>query len=110
MGENVSFGPLGTYLDDEEGELWRDDGREGGTSGASSAAPMSVVRTSAHYGKLFTDAGLRTLQKKKQIFSADEMPMMCYVLQKISEPDIVEEGEAVREPVNSANPSEASSA
>ncbi|CAL1144609.1 unnamed protein product, partial [Cladocopium goreaui] len=65
--ENVAQERVGSYFDDEEGELWRG----GGASQASQ--PMSVLRTPQHYVKLFRESGFEVVMRRRQFFSDDEM-------------------------------------
>lgn len=92
--ENVARASSGSYFDDERGELWREragasrasrKGAHGDAEGddakrRKTSAPMSVLRTRAHYEALFREAGLRVLTCKRQFFSEEEMPMMLFVL------------------------------
>eukprot|EP00913_Durusdinium_trenchii_P022885 g21487.t1 len=66
--ENVAQSRVGSYFDDEEGELWRHE--RGAKTG-----PMSVLRTPEHYLKLFRECGFVVVMRRRQFFSNDEMPM-----------------------------------
>ncbi|CAE7853964.1 pcif1 [Symbiodinium microadriaticum] len=73
--ENVAQTRVGSYFDDETGELWR-----GANGGSRHSGPMSVLRTPQHYLKLFRESGLEVLLRRRQLFSQDEMPMTLFVL------------------------------
>eukprot|EP00434_Breviolum_minutum_P011994 symbB.v1.2.010577.t1/scaffold695.1/size172077/5 len=74
--ENVAQERVGSYFDDEEGELWRGDA----TSSNKRNKPMSVLRTPQHYVKLFRESGFEVIMKRRQFFSDDEMPMVLFTL------------------------------
>eukprot|EP00435_Cladocopium_sp_Y103_P017074 s1738_g4.t1 len=76
--ENVAQERVGSYFDDEEGELWRGEAQGGDASRPSQ--PMSVLRTPQHYVKLFKESGFEVVMRRRQFFSEDEMPMMLFTL------------------------------
>merc|ERR1712007_377159 len=91
--ENVALSVLGSYFDDEEGELWQPpptpatkgcravlDNPQKDKAVSAAPKPMSVLRTASHYQRLFEEAGLQVLLKRRQRFSDDEMPMVLFVL------------------------------